>query len=110
MRENVLIFLPNGRALLLEAGAYRAALAQGAKFCATPASSGEPLLDSDQLGAALNLPPTWLEQKARERVIPSLEFGRWRRFRRSEVEAAVTERAPARSTTPAAPTQLEFGF
>jgi len=31
MRENVLIFLPNGRALLLEAGAYRAALAQGAK-------------------------------------------------------------------------------
>jgi len=89
MSDRIVVWLPNGRALVLEAEIYEAALAQGSKLCAAPADSGEPLLDAEQLAAELRIPATWIEQKAREGVIPSLEFGRWRRFRRSEVEAAV---------------------
>jgi len=89
MSDRIVVWLPNGRALVLEAETYEAALAQGSKLCAAPADSGEPLLDAEQLAAELRIPATWIEQKAREGVIPSLEFGRWRRFRRSEVEAAV---------------------
>jgi len=93
MADRIVVVLPDGRALALEADAYAAALADGAKVCPASTSHGngasEPLLDSEQLAAALSIPATWLEQKAREGAIPSLEFGRWRRFRRSEVEAAV---------------------
>jgi len=52
-------------------------------------SADEPLLDSEELAAALHVPVTWIEQAARELRIPSMEFGRWRRFKRSEVEAHV---------------------
>jgi excisionase family DNA binding protein len=94
--DRVVLVLPDGRALALDAEAYQAALAEGSKLCAAPAMPGaatnETLVDADQLAALLNIPATWIEQKAREGVIPSLEFGRWRRFRRSEVEAAVRSR------------------
>lgn len=93
MSDRVLIPLPGVGTLALDGDTYKAALAEGAKLCAAPAPSpaiqDEPLLDSDQLAALLSVPASWIEQKAREGVIPSLEFGRWRRFRRSEVEAAV---------------------
>jgi excisionase family DNA binding protein len=91
--DRVLVPLPGVGTLALTDDAYRAALAEGAKLNHAPALSGaatdEPLMEAEQLAGLLNVPVTWLEQKAREGVIPSLEFGRWRRFRRSEVEAAV---------------------
>lgn len=93
MSDRVLIPLPGIGTLALDGDVYRAALAEGSKFSAAPSASGaatdEPLLDSDQLAAILNIPASWIEQKAREGVIPSLEFGRWRRFKRSDVESAV---------------------
>lgn len=93
MTEHVLIPLPGIGTLALDGETYRNALAAGAKLSAVPGPSSkvsdEPLLDADQLGTLLGIPSTWIEQKAREGVIPSLEFGRWRRYRRSEVEAAV---------------------
>jgi excisionase family DNA binding protein len=93
MPDRIVVLLPDGRALALDAEVYRAALEEGSKLCAAPAlpsaATNEPLMDADQLAALLNIPATWLEQKAREGVIPSLEFGRWRRFRRSEVEGSV---------------------
>jgi excisionase family DNA binding protein len=89
----VLIPLPGIGTLALDGEAYQAALAEGAKLSAAPASPGaaldEPLIEAEQLAGLLNVPVTWLEQAAREERIPSLQFGRWRRFRRSEVEAAV---------------------
>jgi excisionase family DNA binding protein len=93
-RVLVLIPLPNGAALALSREVYEDALAEGARLCAAPGASGvttgdEPLVDAEQLAELLKIPASWIEQKARECVIPSLEFGRWRRFRRSEVEAAV---------------------
>jgi excisionase family DNA binding protein len=93
MADRIVVVLPDGRALALEADVYRAALEEGAKLCAAPVTSrdapGEPLLDAEQLAVVLAIPSSWLEQKAREGGIPSYEFGRWRRFKRSEVEAAV---------------------
>lgn len=93
MSDRVLIPLPGVGTLALTDEAYRAALAEGSKLGAAPVSPGaatdEPLMEAEQLAEVLKVPVTWLEQKAREGVIPSLEFGRWRRFRRSEVEAAV---------------------
>jgi excisionase family DNA binding protein len=85
--------LPDGRWLALDREAFAAALAAGAEMMAAPAPSAstaeEPLLDAEQLAAALHVPVTWIEQAARELRIPSMEFGRWRRFKRSEVEAHV---------------------
>jgi excisionase family DNA binding protein len=89
--DRVLIPLPGIGTLALDGEAYQAALAEGAKLSAAPASPaiGEPLMEAEQLAGLLNVPVTWLEVAARQGRIPSLEFGRWRRFRRSEVEAAV---------------------
>jgi excisionase family DNA binding protein len=56
-----------------------------------PVTPPEPLMDADALAAVLKVPVSWIEQAAREGRIPSLQFGRWRRFKRSEVESAVTE-------------------
>lgn len=91
--ERVLIPLPGIGTLALDAEAYRAALEEGGRQAA-PAAAGtsdpaEPLLSAEELAAALNIPVSWVDQAAREGRIPSYQFGRWRRFRRSEVEAAV---------------------
>jgi len=93
LTDRLLIPLPGIGTLALTEEQYRAALEDGARLNAVPAPQGcaidEPLLEAEQLSILLCVPVTWIEQKAREGVIPSLEFGRWRRFRRSEVEAAV---------------------
>lgn len=89
----VLIPLPGIGTLALDAETYRAALAEGERQGPPPRTEngdpGEPLLDAEQLATALNIPVSWLERAALEGKIPSYQFGRWRRFRRSEVEAAV---------------------
>jgi excisionase family DNA binding protein len=95
MADRIAVPLPDGRWLAMEPATFVEALGAGAELLAAqavpaaPAGSAEPLLDSEQLAEALRVPVTWIEQAARERRIPSLEFGRWRRFKRSEVEAAV---------------------
>jgi excisionase family DNA binding protein len=66
-------------------GAMGAAGAGGA----AQASDSEPLLEADELASVLKLPVTWIEQAAREHRIPSVQAGRWRRFRRSAVERAL---------------------
>jgi excisionase family DNA binding protein len=96
MTDRVIIPLPGVGTLAMDREVFEQALAAGASISAAPAgshaASDEPLMSSDQLAAALGVPVSWIDQKAREGVIPSLEFGRWRRFRRSEVEAAVSRR------------------
>lgn len=93
-RELVLIPLPGIGTLALERDVYRDALAEGAKLTAAPAplsaaTDAEALVDADQLATLLAVPASWIETAARQGRIPFLQFGRWRRFRRSEVEAAV---------------------
>ena len=95
MAQRVLIPLPGVGTLALEEEAYRSALEEGAKFhpVAEPTSDpNERLLDSQQLAEILQVPVTWIEQQAREGNIPSLPFGRRRRYRRSAVEAAIKQR------------------
>jgi excisionase family DNA binding protein len=95
MLQRVLIPLPGVGTLALDEEAYRRALEEGAKLNPFPEPTADPnerLLDSQQLADVLQVPVTWIEQQAREGNIPSLPFGRRRRYRRSAVEAAIKQR------------------
>ena len=93
MADRLLVPLTDGRWLAMGADEFDRALSAGAFLHTAPRASGsdssEPLLSSEKLAEVLSVPASWLEKAALERRIPSLEFGRWRRFKRSEVEAAV---------------------
>ena len=91
MPDRVIIPMPGIGTLVLDSETYRAGLHEGAALnpMSQEPAADESLLDSEQLAAVLGVPATWIEQAARESRIPSLRIGRRRRFRRSEVEAAV---------------------
>jgi len=98
MSDKVVLIVPGFGTLAFESeSAYRAALELGAKLFPRSRHVGgdvgrdgdEQLVDADQLAEALSLPVTWVEQAAREHRIPSIQAGRWRRFRRSAVERAL---------------------
>jgi excisionase family DNA binding protein len=93
MNDRVILPIAGVGVLALDREVFEAALVAGSELRAAnrPAQAvrDEPLLDADQLAAVLSVPVSWIELAARQGRIPSLEFGRWRRFRRSEVEAAV---------------------
>jgi excisionase family DNA binding protein len=94
MTQYVLIPLPGVGTLALDEETYRRALEEGTKFNPTRELTTDPnerLLDSQQLAEILQVPVTWIEQKAREGNIPSLTCGRRRRYRRSAVEAAIKQ-------------------
>ncbi|MGH7068859.1 MAG: helix-turn-helix domain-containing protein [Acetobacteraceae bacterium] len=100
MSDRVLIPLSDGRWLALAPEQLSQALEAGAAVMGGPQSStqageAEPLMDAVQLAEALSLPTTWIEQAAREGRIPSVQAGRWRRFRRSAVEEALASRSGA---------------
>lgn len=95
MAHRVLIPLPGIGTLALDEEAYRRAIEEGARLNPIPQPAEDPnerLLDSQQLAEILQVPVTWIEQQAREGNIPSLPFGRRRRYRRSAVEAAIKQR------------------
>src|SRR5882672_10462705 len=95
MVQRVLIPLPGVGTLALDEETYRRALEEGAKLNPPREPTEDPneqLLDSQQLALILQVPVTWIEQQAREGNIPSLPFGRRRRYRRSAVEAAIKQR------------------
>jgi excisionase family DNA binding protein len=94
MNERVIIPLGGIGTLVLERQAFDAALAAGQSLYPLRAAKweaaiGEPLLDSEQVGAQLSIPAKWIEQAAREGRIPALVSGRYRRFKRSEVEETI---------------------
>jgi excisionase family DNA binding protein len=95
MGQCVLIPLPGIGTLALDEETFGRALAEGAKFNTSadgPIDPDERWLDSKQLAEILQVPVSWIEQQAREGNIPSLPFGRRRRYRRSLVEAAIKHR------------------
>jgi excisionase family DNA binding protein len=88
----ILVPLPDGRWIALEPKAFEVALAAGAAQMGTQRTapySPEPVLDAEELAKALNLPVTAIEERARRGEIPSIECGRWRRFKQSAVEVAL---------------------
>ena len=100
MTDRVLIPLPGLGTLALSVDAYRAALAEGAATIgatAAPRQPDEPMIDAEQLAKVLSLPATAIERLAREKRIPFIECGRWKRFSRRAVEQALS-----RGTTAAA--------
>jgi hypothetical protein len=94
MNDRVILPIAGIGVLALDREVFEAALVAGSELLAAgrPAQAvrDEPLLDAEQLATALSVPITWIELAARQGRIPSLEFGRWRRYRRTEVEAAVS--------------------
>jgi excisionase family DNA binding protein len=97
MSTRIALPLPDGRWLALTAEQLEEALRLGAETIGGPARPGEalsgaePLLDAAELAKALRVPQTWLEQATREKKIPCLRFGRWIRYRRAEVESAISQ-------------------
>jgi hypothetical protein len=95
MKQRVMVLIPSVGILALDEEVYRRALEEGFKFSPPPEPKEDPnerWLDSQQLGDVLQIPVTWIEQQAREGNIPSLSFGRRRRYRRSAVESAIKQR------------------
>lgn len=61
-----------------------------------------PLLDAEQAGALLNVPPSWVLAQARADRIPHVRLGRDVRFDADELWAWVRERAAGPTQPPAA--------
>ena len=51
------------------------------------------LLDADQAGAMLNVPPSWCLAEARAGRLPCVRLGRYVRFRHGDVEQWLDRRA-----------------
>ncbi len=88
----VLMSLPDGRWLALPQDVLDAALVAGAEHmsAAAPSSSTaviEPFLTAEQAGLLLGVSARLLEDFARQGIIPHCKFGRFNRFRVSEVAA-----------------------
>lgn len=96
MTETILVPLPDGSWLALDRELLDRALLRGAEVMGRPAapavpqSADEHLLDAAGLATCLNVPVTWIEQSARDGRIPSVRVGRRVRFRRTDVEAAIS--------------------
>jgi len=96
MTDRVLVQLSGGAWLALSTDVFVEALRAGQEAmgatvaaAAAQASDSEPLVDAEKLAEDLGVPCTRIEALARERRIPSVRIGRYIRFRRSAVEAAL---------------------
>lgn len=105
MTDRVLIPLPGIGTLAMSREVFAAALVDGSKAietqsvhfhlaAATPA--GEPLISAAELAAALSLPKTWIEQRTRRGELPCIRAGRWIRYNRRAVEAALSTKPKER--------------
>jgi excisionase family DNA binding protein len=92
MCDRVLVPLPDGRWIALAREVFEAALEAGTALsaaAATPhsAQNAEALLDAEQAAARLGVTARWLEDSARAGIVPHHKFGRFIRFRVSDVAA-----------------------
>jgi excisionase family DNA binding protein len=49
------------------------------------------LLTADDVAAMLGVPRTWIYEQSRRGLIPTIELGRYRRYRREAIEAWLIE-------------------
>lgn len=90
--ERVLVPLADGRWLALDRPAFEAALVAGSTSIASSSqsqieSTRDPLVDAEQAAVQLGLTARWLEDSARAGIVPHHKFGRFIRFRVSDVAA-----------------------
>lgn len=91
MTDRILIPLPGIGTLALSREAFEAALAEGSKAVTAPTPpADEPLLNAAELAASLSLPRTWIEERTRRGELPCIRAGRWIRYNRRAVEAALS--------------------
>jgi excisionase family DNA binding protein len=50
------------------------------------------LLTADEVAEMLGVPKTWVYEHSRKGLIPTVELGRYRRFRREAIEAWIRDR------------------
>jgi len=65
--------------------------------CESIAEERKRLLTAGELAKRLNLPESWVRNEERMGHIPSIRAGKYVRFKLSEVEKALADRAPLRS-------------
>jgi len=89
MSDRVLVTVPGLGVLALEVEVLRAALAEGARLCASgataaaqavPSDSAPVLVDAVELGRLTSTPASWWLAAARESDCPSTWVGKLRRF------------------------------
>lgn len=86
MTDRVLLPLPGLGTLTLTQEQFDAALVTDA--AALPGAAPEPLVDAAEAARQLALPsPRWLEDMTREGVVPHHRFGRYVRYRVSDLAA-----------------------
>ena len=94
MTDRVAIHLLGGQWIVLDLSVLQDALHAGAALFGHPATQAksevEPLLKAADLAQLLNVPQSRLESAARQGRIPAVRVGRYVRFRRSEVERALS--------------------
>jgi excisionase family DNA binding protein len=56
------------------------------------------LLDAEAVAQMLGVPKTWIYEQARRGLIPCIELGRYRRFRREAIEAWIEEQENTEAT------------
>ena len=63
----------------------------------TPSRNGaaDRLLDAKQVAEMLGVPASWVYAQSRRGVLPTVELGRYKRYRRSAIEAWIVERERA---------------
>ena len=54
------------------------------------------LLDPRQVAEILNVPVSWVYSQAESGALPSLKVGKYRRFRRNEIEAWLDKKQEAK--------------
>jgi excisionase family DNA binding protein len=94
--DRILLPMGNGDWLAMtpeELAAHRAAaVALGfGHAVATPTDTKEELLTAAQLAAVMKVAKSRIEQGTREGTIPCKKIGRYHRYRRSDVEKALTK-------------------
>ena len=61
----------------------------------TQSAAAQPLLTAKQVAQLLNVPESWVREQTRERRIPHLTLGRYRRYQAAEIEAWLADQQAA---------------
>ena len=85
MKPSHVLWLPNGEPLVLTAEELDKARRRGNQFLNANGKQETQLVSAAVLAEITSLPQTWLEEAARQKKIPSILAGKYRRFRPSAV-------------------------
>lgn len=97
MNTSHVLWLPNGEPVVLTSEELDKARRRGKQFLNANGRQEERLVTAAVLAEITSLPQTWLEEAARQKKIPSIVAGKYRRFRPSAVIDALERKVGAES-------------